>query len=212
MPRTAYVGLLNGMVFGVSFAASSELFRIYRGSTWTCKTCLAPVGMDGKWRGEREVRSFSIAWTVAPEEWAAEERLKRRQKCFGNRYYMVNNQIYDSTCYEQVRIKPRIQRSHTTIIDYQIPAPIQPDEEVHSELPSQSEHHSRFRFLQRSSSNAQKHHCNIQSGACEEPGKMSHEMKKKLANDLLSTLMSLRVREMRKKNQEEELKEKEQRD
>lgn len=123
---------------------------------------------------------------------------------------MVNNQIYDPTCYEQVRTKPKIQRSHTTIVEYQIPAPIEPDEEISPEPSSRSEHHHRLRLLQRSASTTQRPHCNVQGGGYEEPGKMSHEMKKKLANDLLSTLMSLRVREMRKKSQEEELKEREQ--
>jgi len=129
----------------------------------------------------------------------------------GNRYYMVNNQIYDSACYDQVRTKPKIQRSHTTIVEYQIPAPIEPDEEICLEPSSSSDHHHKLRLLQRSSSTTQRPYCNTQHGGWEEPGKMSHEMKKKLANDLLSTLMSLRVREMRKKSQEEELKEKEQR-
>ena len=38
-------------------------------------------------RGEREPRSFSVAWTVAPTEWMTSERLERRQRCFGKSHY-----------------------------------------------------------------------------------------------------------------------------
>uniref|UniRef100_A0A7E4ZQ54 LIM zinc-binding domain-containing protein n=1 Tax=Panagrellus redivivus TaxID=6233 RepID=A0A7E4ZQ54_PANRE len=240
MARSAAIWLANGFAFGISFAAGSELYRVHRGAAKNCDKCHAPVGNDGQWRGEREPRSYSIAWGVRDAEWAPKQRLARRRKCFGcqksldvssvivldrawhrkcltcsgckkplsgNRYYMFDNRVFDQACFQKAREAPALQPSHTSIVDYRYPAPVSAADHrspatvstnVSSSAPSSPASESSvgtpaFRGSAAGASSSTSH----AGHDGDDLGKMSHEMKKRLANDLLNALMSLRTRERR---------------
>lgn len=126
---------------------------------------------------------------------------------------MLNNQIFDQTCFHQARRNPRLQRSQTAIIDLRYPSPlasedlessnstqlssttVQTNEQNKSRLPHMHSHSQGPPKLTRNYSISSN-----RDSISDEPGKMSQEMKRKLANDLLSTLTTLRIREWRKRS------------
>lgn len=121
---------------------------------------------------------------------------------FSGSIHMLNNQPFDSACYHHLQTRPNLQRSQTNGAEYQL---LTKNERKYSQSGQK-----KLQYFQRTHSAASKSAEN-QSFEKVNPNseKLSPEMKKKLANDLLTTLMSIRareVREMRKRLEQEEAK------
>uniref|UniRef100_A0AC34GI07 Uncharacterized protein n=1 Tax=Panagrolaimus sp. ES5 TaxID=591445 RepID=A0AC34GI07_9BILA len=110
---------------------------------------------------------------------------------------MLNNQIFDQPCFHQARRNPRLQRSQTAIIDLRYPSPLTSEDLVSSnssnqlpstttQIPSTNNDQSRLPNMQGPPKLTRNYSIASNRDLIpDEPGKMSQEMKRQLANDLL---------------------------
>uniref|UniRef100_A0AC35GU05 Uncharacterized protein n=1 Tax=Panagrolaimus sp. PS1159 TaxID=55785 RepID=A0AC35GU05_9BILA len=126
---------------------------------------------------------------------------------------MLNNQIFDQTCFHQARRNSRLQRSQTAVIDHRYPSPLTSEDfdssnsahQISSTTVLSNNEQNKTRMPPSNSHAPQKLTRNYSISSNRDPisddqEKMSQEMKRKLANDLLSTLTTLRIREWRKRS------------
>uniref|UniRef100_A0A914P6U7 Uncharacterized protein n=1 Tax=Panagrolaimus davidi TaxID=227884 RepID=A0A914P6U7_9BILA len=128
---------------------------------------------------------------------------------------MLNNQIFDQTCFHQARRNSRLQRSQTAVIDHRYSSPVTYEDLDSSNsanqissttvLSNNEQNKTRMPHMPSNSHAPQKLTRNYSISSNRDPipddqEKMSQEMKRKLANDLLSTLTTLRIREWRKRS------------